>query len=36
MFLKKYDCLNRFDKYLNKIFIIDNEDIQYDKIMAGI
>ena len=34
MFLYKYDCLDTYDEDINKIFIIDNEEIQYDKIMS--
>ena len=31
MFLAKYVCLDSYDKDLKKIFIIDNEEFQYDK-----
>ena len=31
MFLAKYSCLGVYDEDLKKIFIIDNEEIQYLK-----
>ena len=36
MFLGKYGSLALFDEDLKKIFIIDHEELQLDKILAGL